>query len=447
MAPSPALIGTTDIAPAAHARPSDCARGATRTGWAIILLFFGGLGSWAAIAPLNAAVVGEGVVKVEGNRKSVQHLDGGTVKQILVQEGDKVRAGDVVMILDDTVVRTEVNLLEQQQSQLQAMEARLLAEISGASEIDFPKVLLEARDSLASAAMQDQIHEFASRREALAGRQAVLEQRIAQYDAQIAGNEAQKQPLEEQLVSVAAERESLEVLLKKGLITRTRFLELQRRESEFAGQKAKLDAGIGTSHDAIAELEEEIAQLRKEQSADVAAQLRDVRSKLSDISPRLEAASVALLRSDVRTPYTGTVVDLAVFSVGAVIGRGERLLDIVPEDTSLDIEAKIKVEEISDLKPGMVAEVRFTSYKQRVTPLIRGLIAEISADRLTDERTQVPYYIARIDVDEAELAANPEIQLYPGMPATVMITTEERTALDYIIGPLLVAFDRSFKER
>ena len=148
-----------------------------------------------------------------------------------------------------------------------------------------------------------------------------------------------------------------------------------------------------------------------------------------------------------RTPYAGKVVDLAVHSVGAVIGRGERLLDIVPENTSLVVEAKVRVEDIADVAPGMLAEVHFTSYKQRVTPLIHGLVSEISADRLTDERTQVPYYVALVDVDATELAASPEIQLYPGMPATVMITTKERTALDYLIGPLASSLERAFRER
>lgn len=428
--------------------PSDSARGATRAGWLIILLFFGGFGTWAATAPLNAAVVGEAVVKVEGNRKSVQHPDGGMVKEILVREGDRVYAGDAVMVLDDTDIRAEVEILEQQYLQLLATETRLRTEYARGSKIVFPLELLAAGDNaVAAAAMDDQMQEFASRREALAGREGVLRQRISQYQEQIVGSEAQRAPLQDQLTSMAAERVSLEDLLEKGLTTRTRVLELKRRESQIAGQTAEIEARIATAREAIAELEQEIMQLQKERAAEISGQLREIRGKLLDVTPRLQAARISLERIAIRTPYSGRVVDLAVFSVGGVIARGERLLDVVPDDLSLVVEARIKVEDIADIAPGMKAEIHFTSYKQRVMPLIHGMVGEISADRLTDERTQLPYYLAQVEADANELAASPGVQLYPGMPATVMITTKERTALDYMLGPLTASFDGAFRQQ
>jgi len=429
-------------------RPDDSARGAARAGWIIILLFFGGLGVWSAMAPLNAAVMGDAVVKVEGNRKSVEHPDGGRVKQILVREGDHVKAGDVVLILDDTDDQAQVELLTQQQAQLMATEARLRAEYTGLDSIVFPPELVAAASNPdVATALSDQQKEFETRRTALVGNRTVLEQRVAQYSAQIAGLKAQLPPLDDQLQSMQDERVSLADALKKGLVTRTRSLELDRRISTVVGQQAEIASNIKASEDAIGEVTQQIAQLDKDQSEKIAADLRDVRTKLADVSPRLAAAKVALDRTQIRTPYSGTVVGLAVFSVGEVVGRGERLLDVVPEKTSLEGEAKIRGEDISDIRPGMTAEVHFTSYKQRVLPLIHGQVAEISADRLTDERTQIPYYTAKVDIDAADLAASPEIELYPGMPATVMITTKERTALDYMLGPLLASFDRSFRER
>ena len=429
-------------------RPDDSALGPMRAGWIIIALFFGGLGLWSAIAPLNAAVVGDAVVKVEGNRKSIEHPDGGRVKEILVHEGDHVKAGDVVLVLDDTDDQAQVDLLGQQQAQLMATEARLRAEYTGLDAIVFPPELVaQNADPDIATAISDQQKEFDTRKIALVGNRNVLQQRVAQYQAQIAGLQAQLPPLDDQLKSMQDERVSLNDALKQGLVTRTRSLELDRRISTIAGQQAEIASNIGAAQDAIGEITQQIAQLDKDQSEKIAADLRDVRTKLADVSPRLAAAKVALDRTQIRTPYAGTVVNLAVFSVGEVVGRGERLLDVVPEKTSLDVEAKIRVEDISDIRPGMKAEVHFTSYKQRVLPLIHGLVGEISADRITDERTQIPYYTARIDVDAADLAASPDIQLYPGMPATVMVTTKERTALDYLLGPFIESFDRSFRER
>ena len=449
--PSPQVSANEAEAPSlplgASERPGDSAQGAIRAGWLIIALFFGGFGTWAAVAPLNAAVVGEAVVKVEGNRKSIQHLDGGTIREIRVRDGQRVNEGDVLLVLDDTLPRADLTILHGQQLQLRAAEARLVAEFESRPGIEFPSELLDADDPAASAALADQEREFGSRLDMLAGRRAVLENRISQYQAQLAGLEAQKAPLNEQLVSVTAERKSLEELLSKGLMTRARVLDLERRESALGAQLADIDANINVATQAAAGLRNEISQLTTDRSAEVSAELRDVRAKLAELAPRIGAAQQALERSEIRSPYAGTVVDLAVFSVGGVIGRGERLMDIVPDDTSLDVEARIRVEDIADIRPGMRAEVHFTSYKQRVTPLIHGTVSEVSADRLTDARTQVPYYVALVDVDEEELGASPEIELYPGMPATVMITTQERTALEYLLGPLTATMDSAFKQR
>ena len=430
--------------PAPAGAPSDSARGPIFAGLAILALFFGAFGGWAILAPLNAAVMGEAVVKVEGNRKSVQHLGGGIVRQLLVSEGDSVAAGDVLVILDDTTSRAELNVLEQQATTLQAMEARLVAERDGAAEITFPA---ELDKSGSEAAIRAQSQEFESRRAALQGETRILNERAAQLGEQIAGSEAQVASLQGQLTSVRDERASLQKLFDDGVVPRTRLLQLERTASGIEGQIASLVAAIGSGRAAISENEQRVLQLGLDRMAEVNRQLADVQSRLLDLTPRLSAARAALDRMEIRAPYGGRVVDLAVFSVGAVIGPGERVLDIVPEAPSLVVEARIRVEDIADIAPGMVAEVHFTSYKQRVTPLIHGRVADISADRLTDQRTQMPYYVAHVAVDAEELAASPEIQLYPGMPATVMITTEARTALDYLVGPLFASLDQSFRQR
>jgi len=428
--------------------PNDSARGAIITGIGILLVFFGGFGAWAVTAPLNGAVVANAVVKVEGNRKSVQDLDGGIVKQLRVHEGDRVAKGDVLLVLDDTDARADVQVLAEQETLFRALVARLEAERDGRDTVTFPPDLDSRRDDPSVAAtIAGQITEFQDRRTALSGQKAVLDRRIAQLREQITGDQAQRTAYQQQLNSIVGEKASLQDLLDKELITRDRMLSLDRAESGIRGQIAEIDAAIAKANQAAGEIADQIAQLGKDRAAQISSDLRDANAKLLDVEPRLRAARAALERTIVRAPYAGTVVGLDVFSVGAVIARGERILDIVPDATGLIVEAQISVGDIANLHPGMPAEVHFTAYDQRVTPTIRGTVEHISADRLTDQRTGLAYYLATVAVDPTELAASPEIRLYPGMPATVMITTEKRTALDYLVGPLAASFDRAFRER
>jgi HlyD family type I secretion membrane fusion protein len=436
------------IGPNGQSAPSDSARGPMIAGWIILLVFFGGLGSWAFTAPLNSAVVGEAVVKVEGNRKSVQHLDGGIVRELLVKEGDRVLVGEVLIVLDDTQVRAERDVLAQQSVVLRAIEARLTAELSGSGTVVFPPDLVARIDEpLARAALDAQRSEFDSRRAALAGEEQILEQRLSQLAEQIVGGQGQEQAFREQLRSVQEERRSLDDLFTKGLVTRPRLLQLERTATGLEGQIASTVASIATAGRTMTEYDRQITQIQKARMAEVTGSLTEVQSKLLDLVPHLHNAEAILGRMEIRSPYAGAVVDLNVHSVGAVIGRGERILDIVPIQPSLVVEARIGVEDISDLQPGMGAEVHFTSYKQRLIPVIHGTVSQVSADRLTDERTGHAYYLAEVEVDQVELAANAAIKLYPGMPATVMVTTRERTAIDYLLGPLTESFDRSFRQR
>ena len=433
--------------PVQTAMPSDSARGAVVAGWIILVVFFAGFGGWTIMAPLNGAVVGEAMVKVEGNRKSVQHLDGGVVKELRVKDGDRVKEGDILVVLDDTQLRAEFDIFSQQYAMFRAIEARLTAELANSDAITFPAELADSTASYARTATQAQQHEFESRRVALSGEEQILVYRISQLREQIAGNEAQEKAYGDQLASVFGEKESLADLVKSGLVTRPRILQLERTVAGLQGQVAAIRAASAGALQSIAEYSQQMAQLRKTRTAEIAKELSDTQSKLLDVLPRLHNARVSLGRTEIRSPYAGEVVGLSVFSVGGVIGRGEKILDVVPDQTSLVIEARVRVEDISDLHPGMASEVHFTSYKQRSIPLIHGTVAQVSADRLTDERTGVSYYVVTVDVDKDDLAASPEIKLYPGMPATVMITTHERTALDYLVGPLVQSFDQAFREK
>ena len=426
--------------------PNDSITRVALAGWLIIAVFFGGIGAWAATAPLNGAVVGNAVVKVDGNRKSVQHLDGGIVKELPIKEGDKVSAGDTLIVLDETQARAEYDILSQQYVVLRATEARLLTELDHRSELVMPEDL-KTQDSYFKSVWNGQVNQFESRRAALEGQRSVIREKINQLGSQIVGAEAQVKAFTDQISSVRAEAKDIASLVARGLIARPRILQLERTAFGLEGQIADAQANIAKARQAIAEQQQQIAQLDNDRMADVAKDLRDTQAKMLEVLPKAMNAKAALGRMEIRSPYAGRVVALTVFSVGGVIQRGEKILDIVPDQDLLTIEAQIAVEDISDIRPNMRAEVHLTAYKQRIVPIIHGDVIQVSADRLTDPKTNNPYYVAFVRVDEAELAALPNIKLYPGMPATVMIPTIQRTAFDYIVGPLVMSFNHAFRQK
>ena len=428
--------------------PDESIERVATVGWVIIAIFFGLFGTWAAIAPLKGAVVANAVVKVEGNRKSVQHLEGGIVKELRVKEGDKVSAGDVLIVLDDSQARAEYELLTQDLIVLRATEERLRAELAHRPNIVFPEDLKTYGDERYVKEVWDaQVHQMEVRLAALDGQRQVIKEKIAQLDHQIVGLEAQVQAFDAQVVSIKDERTSLLPLLERGLVAKPRILQLERTASGLDGQIADAKANIAKARQAIAEQVQQTAQLDNDRMTDLAKDLRDTQAKLLEVIPKLMHARSVLGRIEIRSPYTGRVVGLSVFSVGGVINRGDKIMDVVPDKESLVVEAQVAVEDISEVHPDMRAEVHLTAYKQRTTPIVRGDVLQVSADRLTDTKTNNPYYTALVRVDENELAELPHIRLYPGMPATVMIPTVDRTALDYLIGPLVMSFNHAFRQK
>jgi HlyD family type I secretion membrane fusion protein len=285
------------------------------------------------------------------------------------------------------------------------------------------------------------------RRATLEGQKRVIEEKIHQLRSQIEGAEAQSKAFTAQVESVKREAESVAPLVEKMLLPKPRLLQLQRTAFGLEGQIADAQANIGKFRQAIAEQELQITQLHNDRMAEVTKDLREIQARLLEVIPKRTSAEAVLNRMEIRSPYAGKVVALNVFSLGGVIQRGEKIMDIVPDDDGLTIEAQVAVEEISDVHPGMRADVHLTAFKQRLVPTLRGEVVQVSADRLNDPKTGAPFYIATIKLDAKELAELKGVKLHPGMPATVMLPTDSRTAFDYIVGPLAQSFRHSFKQR
>ena len=292
-----------------------------------------------------------------------------------------------------------------------------------------------------------QVRQFETRLAALEGQRNVIKEKIAQLEQQIVGGDAKVRAYQAQLESTLEERQAIKPLVDQGLIPRPRVLQLERSAAGLEGQVADTSADNARLRQAIAEQMQQMAQLENDRMTDITKDLRETQAKLLEVIPRLANAKAVLGRMEIRSPYTGRVVGLTVFSVGGVIGKGEKILDVVPDADSMIVDANVGVDDISDVHPNMRAEVHLTAYKQRIVPIIHGDVIQVSADRLMDDRTDKPYYTVLVRVDEQELAALPNIRLYPGMPATVMIPTTERTAFQYIVGPLVMSFNEAFRQK
>src|SRR6476659_7554971 len=286
--------------------PSDSIRRVALAGWLIIAIFFGGIGSWAVTAPLNGAVVGNAVVKVEGNRKSVQHLDGGIVKELRVKEGDKVDANEVLIVLDETQAKAEYDVLTQQYVVLRATEVRLLTELDHGTTLVMPDDLkARSEDSYLKSVWNGQVSQFESRRAALEGQRSVIREKINQLGSQIVGAEAQAKAFTDQITSVKAEAKDIAPLVERGLIARPRILQLERTAYGLEGQIADARANIAKTRQAIAEQEQQTAQLDNDRMTDITKDLRDTQAKMLEVIPRLMNAQAVLTRMDIRSPYTG----------------------------------------------------------------------------------------------------------------------------------------------
>jgi HlyD family type I secretion membrane fusion protein len=411
------------------------------------VLFVGGFGFWSATAPLDSAAVAPGTIISEGKRKTVQHKEGGIVAEILVAEGARVAAGDLLVRLDDTQPRSAMDRLRVQHDELLARHARLRAEQDAATEISFPAELTERRSDRRIAALLDsQLRLMAARRDSIDGQIDILMQRMQQLDSEILGMTAQLEGAERELTLIGDEIEGVTTLYDKGLERRPRLLALQRQAASLEGTCGEQRAQIARAEQRRGETKLQILDLRNKRFEENETEIREVQGKITELEENLIAAADVLRRTEVRAPIDGTVLDLKLHTTGGVIGAGESILDVVPAADSLVIEAKVKPTDIDTVHTGLPAEVRLTAFKQWVTPVLSGRVEHVAADSLTDQRTGTPYYIAQVVIDGGELERAGGIALRPGMPADVMIVTGRRTAFEYLISPLRDSFARAFRE-
>ncbi len=419
----------------------------TLAGFAIIGVLFGGFGTWASIAELSSAAIAPGVVAVQSSTKTIQHLEGGIVKEILVRDGDYVEAGEVLIRLDDTRARASLEILRQQYWGAIVLRARLLAERDGTDNVDFPESVLARLDNESVAqALLGQQRIFETRSKALQGQIDILQQRTAQYRDEIAALNAQLVAEERQLKLIAEEIVGVRELYEKGLERKPRLLALQRKSAEIEGLKGQHLALIARTKQKIGETLLRIIDLTNRRLEEVVSELRNVEARIADVEERLRAATDVLERVEIRAPASGIVVGLRMHTLGAVVSTGEPILDLVPQNEKLIIEAKVQPEDIDSVYPGLDAEIRLTAYNRRLTPTVRGVVVYVSADSLVDADTGLAHYKARIELEPSSLHLLQDVELYPGMPAEVMIVTGKQSALDYMLAPLTERLARAFKE-
>ena len=420
-----------------------------RLGWAMVAVFLVGGGVWAATARLEGAAIALGTVGVESNRKSVSHLEGGIVRDILVSEGDRVVRGQALVHLDDTMARATLDLLMVRRDGLLAKRARLTAERGDEIAIAFPSELLDRAGEPAVADLLDgEMRVMDSRRANLDRQDAVLKERLAKHQQEITGLQAKLAAARESLVLLREEREMMSSLFEKGLMTKNRVLAIKRRAVDAEGEIGDIQARIARAGEAISEIEMQRVLNRDSQAKQVVQDLQETKERLAEVTEKVRAARDILTRTAIRAPASGLVVGMRLHTAGGVIKPGQPVLDLIPDGDRTVVDLRIDPKDVDAVYPGMAARMRLTAFNARTTPLITGRVTRVSADRMVDPQTGATYFTGRV-VPEAfaeSVAEKDQPTLKPGMQAEVFLVTADRTVLDYLLDPLVRAVDRAGRE-
>ena len=420
-------------------------------GLVIVLVLIAGLGIWAVRAPLASAAIGTGVVMVENHRKAVSHLEGGIVREVRVREGQQVSKGEVLLTLEDVQASAQLEQVRAQLIVSLAREARLIAQRDGLARVVFPPSLMAmARDPRAGDAMRVQEQTFRARRLAQQGEMMLHERQITQLRQKGASLQEQRLIRERLLSSFEKERDDFEALANEGYIERQRVREMERSVVLNDGQRAALIKDIASNDAEIGAIQIKTLQLEKDLQREVTHELAQVQTDIFTLTERQRALEDTVKRITIVAPEEGRVLALAVHSPGEVVRPGAHLLDIVPAQQNLIVEARLSPQDVDQLRVGQIAEVRFSAFRQRDMPMIQGQLITLSADRLVEDvnGTKQSYYLAHIRVTDKGVAdlAKLSLELVPGMPADVLVTTGERTLWHYLTAPLSDLMVRSLKE-
>jgi HlyD family type I secretion membrane fusion protein len=416
-------------------------------GYVTIALAFGVFGTWAATAPLASGVVAHGVVVVSGNRKTIQHLEGGIISEIAVKEGDIVEPGDVLIRLDRTQAFGNYTVLTERMELLLAAEARLQAESVNADAIVFPPELLAKPGAEEAPYVKLQRTMFSDRKATKDGQTSILKARVGQLEEQVHGLNSQRKSLEEQRDSLVEQIERMEEGQKNGYVSTNQVAQLMRGRMELEGNLGRVIADTASANQQIAETKLRVIQLGQEFVERAGTELRDIRDQVAEVSERVKQAQDILDRTVIRAPVRGVIQDVRVHTKSGVIRPAEPLMEIVPLDEEFIVNARIRPMDVDIVMVGGAAEVRFPAFSSRTTPVIFGTVDVVSPDIIQPENPQIePYYTARITVSEKEIPENLRGRLQAGMPAEVIVSAGERTMVQYLVKPLTDAFSKGMLE-
>ena len=419
----------------------------TLAGAAVVAFLTLGVGVWATTVEIAGALIAPGTVVVESNIKKVQHPTGGVVGELRVKDGDRVKAADLLVRLDDTITRANLAIVTKTLTELTARKARLSAERDGSGSITFPEELLREVDVPDVApVMAAEVKLFDLRRSARAGQKSQLRERVNQANEEIVGFGSQKAAKEKEIGFIEHELTGVRDLYQKNLVPITRLSQLEREATRLGGERGQLIAATAQARGKIAELQLQIIQVDQDLSSEVAKEMREIDARIGEFIERKVSALDQLKRTDIRAPQDGTVFQSSVHTIGGVIPAGEPIMMIVPDSDRLTVEAKVNPQDIDKVAPGQSATLRFSAFNSGTTPEVSGQVSQVSADITTDQRTNQSYYTIRIAMPPEEVARLGNVRLVPGMPVEAFVKTGERTVMSYLMKPLSDQVNRAFRQ-